>query len=503
MGKKCGKKGKIDPLLLTPEYIAEQRRLRELKKAQLQADRIANGEDPDNVPPALRFIKRPLLSIPGQIQGTGLPITIMSYNVLAQALIRRTLFPTNGPALKWGNRSQVLLSEFKHYDCDILCLQELDFIQYNSFWKLELSRLGYSSQYYRSGTKNHGVAIFYKQDKFVFKNSMFINYDREDCGSVTNSTPTLNVGLMIYLEFSQAVLDQNPTLSRDGIIIGTTHLFWHPFGTYERSRQTYIVLKQMKEFTRILNLVNGGGKSFYRFFAGDFNSQPFDTPYLSITAKPAKYTDRAKNVIGRALAHDWSKKKKEKNPETDEGLKHSEETSETNEDTDRETEQDAVQESGQEDLLNEDEEKDELDNNPVPETFVFSQEALEKIQQMEELHNNLDMRAISLYSVGYHLVHGENSGRDNERREPFFSNWAHAWRGLLDYIFVVDDWDHSESFVSRIDSLEELEGKNKVKLLSLVRLPTPEEMGPEPSGQPRAGQYPSDHLCIIAKIELV
>lgn len=504
MAKKDGKKGKMDPLMLTPEYIAEQRRLRELKKAQLLAERIANGENPENekVPPALRFIRRPLLDIPGQKPNSGLPISIMTYNVLAQALIRRSLFPTNGSALKWGNRSQVLLSEFKHYDCDILCLQELDFIQYNSFWKLELARLGYLSQYYRSGTKNHGVAIFYKQEKFIHKNSMHINYDKEDCGAVRNSTPTLNVGLMVYLEFSETVLKKCPSLSRDGIIVGTTHLFWHPFGTYERSRQTFIVLKQMKEFTRILNLVNGGNKSFYRFFAGDFNSQPFDTPYLSITAKPVKYTSRAKNVIGRGLAHDWNKKKSKKR----DGEENLQPNHDCNEAANPQNNIVNVKHQGEdlkeESISNDDEELD-LDDNPVPENFVFTGEALEKIHQMEQLHNDLDMRAISLYSVGYHLVHKENSGLDNDRREPFFSNWAHAWRGLLDYIFVIDEWDKEESFTNKIDTLEDLEQKNHVKLLGLVRLPTAEEMGPEPSGQPRAGQYPSDHLCMIAKIELV
>lgn len=486
MAKKDAKKGRMDPLLITPEYIAEQRRLRELKKEEKrkEAEELGSGTQDDKVPPSLRFIKRPMLAIPGQEKGSGLPISIMSYNVLAQALIRRSLFPTNGAALKWGTRSQVLLSEFKHYDCDILCLQELDYIQYNSFWKQKLSKLGYNSQYYRSGTKNHGVAIFYKQEKFAFKHSMFINYDKETCGSVPLSTATLNVGLMIYLEFSEDVLKSHPKLSRDGIIIGTTHLFWHPFGTYERTRQTYIVLKQMKEFTRTLQLLYGAEKSFYRFFAGDFNSQPFDSPYLSITAKPVTYTARAKNVIGRALVHEWNKKEKKEEDEEDDNA----------EEKGEETENKQIEDGS---------DQNELDDNPVPEFFEFSPQITHKINEMESLHNDLDMRAISLYSVGYGLVHKDNAGRDNDRGEPFFSNWAHSWRGLLDYIFVVTDWDKQISYSNKIDSLQELEEANKVRLLSLVRLPTPEEMGPEPSGQPRIGQFPSDHLCLIAKVELV
>lgn len=454
------KNGAPKPDFLTPEYIEKTRKIREERKEKKRQQASQSNKTLD---PRLEFIKRPMLEITGQNAGDGLVITVMSYNVLAQALIRRKLFPTNGNALKWGTRSKVLVSEFIHYNSDIVCLQELDYIQYNSFWKAEFLKLGYRSQYHRADNKNHGVAIFYKADKFVCKHSMFINYDKEKSGEIGPSTITRNVGLMVYLQFTESLLSKHLNISRDGIIVGTTHLFWHPFGTAERTRQTFVVLQQMKEFTRTLNLLYGIEKKFYRLFAGDFNSQPFDSPYLSITAKPITYTNRAKNVLGRSLAYKWEKGEESKD---------------------------------------EDDETTEGDDSPVPESFNFSSEILERIHAVEALHNDLDMRAISLYSVGYHLVHQENAGRDNDRNEPFFSNWAHAWRGLLDYIFVITEWDKQQSYSDKVDSLEQLEKENNIKLLGLLRLPNPEEMGPEPSGQPRTGQYASDHLCIIAKIEL-
>lgn len=468
---------RFSPGSLTPEEIERRRKVREERKAKKLLAK--KNEKPD---PKLEFIRRPMLDIPDQKAGDGLVVSIMAYNVLAQALIRRKLFPTSGEALKWGNRSQVLFSEFKHYDSDIMCLQELDFIQYNSFWKPEFKKLGYSSEYYRADDKNHGVAIFYKKTMFQAKHSRYINYDKVDTGDVKSSTETRNVGILVNLEFSEEVIKNNPTLSRSGIIVGTTHLFWHPYGTAERTRQTYIVLQQMKEFTRTLNLLNGEDKKYYRFFAGDFNSQPFDSPYLSVVAKPITYTNRAKNVLGRSLAHKWQKNEKE------------EECGDNDENKDEDKE---VNQENDEDQSDSDEE-----DSPVPSNFKFSTEILEKIDDLEKLHNDLDMRAISLYSVGYSSVHKENAGRDNDRNEPFFSNWAHTWRGLLDYIFVVTDWDKQESFADKIDLLRELKEESDVKLLGLLRLPEPEEMGEEPSGQPRTGQYPSDHLCIIAKIEL-
>lgn len=481
------KKGARDPATLTPEYIAEQRKLRELKKQQRRDELAAQGIDPDAkaVPANLQFIRREQLKLPGQEESDqGFQVSIMSYNILAQALIRRKLFPTSGHALKWSNRSLVLLSEFKHYNADIVCLQEVDFIQFNSHWKKEFHKLGYGTQYYRSGMKNHGVAVIYKQDKFQFQNSMYIDYDKVSTGNCAPKSVTQNVGLMVYLKFTEEVLKSHPNLSKEGIIIGTTHLFWHPFGTYDRTRQTYIVLQQMKEFTRNMNLLYGTDKKFYRFFAGDFNSQPYDTPYLSMTAKPVLYSDRAKNVIGRSLAHDWNQRS-------------------ASEEAGFEEEQDEEDESNEQ---TEDKKKDEkietLDDNPVPETFNFSPAILAEIEKIEKLHNDFDLRSISLYSVGYHSVHPENAGRDNKRNEPMFSNWAHTWRGLLDYIFVIADWDKSQNHSDKVDTTDLLEDEQEVKLLSLLRLPTPEEMGEEPSGQPRAGQYPSDHLCIMARVEL-
>lgn len=466
MNKKPTKKS-VDPASLTPEYIAEQRRLRNLRKEQKRAEQAANGIAQPEAD-LTDFIKRPLRAIPGQEVGNGFPVKIMTYNVLAQALIRRKLFPTSGNALKWNVRSEVLVAEFKHYDADVLCLQEVDVVQYNSFWKSEFAKMGYDSRYYSDATKNHGVAIVYKHAKFTCMNQSFVKYDTEQTGNIQPRTVTQNVGLLVCLHFTPEVLQQHPHLRR-GIVIGTTHLFWHPFGTFERTRQTYLVLEKFREFHHTLTVLDPSA-SFYNFFGGDFNSQPFDAPYLSITAKPVAYTGRAEVVLGCSLSFQYSKNRLKEDAADEEG--------------------------GNVEKFGKDQPRD-----PVPEHFVLTDEQRRLVRQMADLHNSQGNRAISLYSVGYKHVHEENAGVDNDRCEPVFSNWAHAWRGLLDYIFVIGeaDGDYSE----RVDSLQEVEQKQGVRLVSLLRLPLPAEMGAEPSGQPRLGQYPSDHLCLMAEVALV
>ncbi|GME81473.1 unnamed protein product [Ambrosiozyma monospora] len=406
-----------------------------------------------------------MLTIPhssSSTTGTGsesFNFTIMTYNLLAQALIRRKLFPTNGDILKWSKRCKVLITELKHYNSDILCVQEMDYIQYNSYWKVELGKLGYLNKYYRSGIKNHGVAIFYKESLFNFLDISHVDYDNEETGKVLPRTTTTNVGLILSLN-----LKKDPSKA---LLIGTTHLFWHPFGTYERTRQTYVVLRKMKELQSRLKILHPEITKSWMMFAGDFNSQPFDSPYLSITSKPIEYDGRCKTVISCSTSFTYSSLREGGSGEEEEG--------------------------GNIEKFGENQPKD-----PVPESFQATEEQLKLVQDMQDLHNSLPLRAISLYSVAYKLVDPKNAGLDNDRGEPFFSNWAHTWRGLLDYIFVIRDWDVT-SDNSKVDKLEDFEEENGIIINKLLKLPHKDEMG---AGQPREGEYPSDHLCMIADLTL-
>lgn len=467
------KKGSKNPAEITPEYIAEQRAKREAAKKAKKDALIAQGIDPEQVdtPADLRFISRPILKIPRDesdplFSKNGVNVKIMTYNVLAQALIRRTLFPTSGNAVKWFKRSQVLLSEFKHYNCDILLLQEVDHVQFNSFWRSEFEKLGYGSVFNRWGDKNHGVAIFFRNSLFDVTDKMYIDYDKEESGNIPPRTVTKNVGLILALKFKDSILQKFPETDKKGILVGTTHLFWHPFGTYERTRQTYVILNKFREFINRVQVLQKG--SWFHFFGGDFNAQPYDAPYLSITSKPIHYDTRCKTVIECSTSFQYSKLR--------EGL------------------EDEDEDGGNIEKFGENQPQ-----HPVPESFTPTEEQAQIVKDMEDLHNSQPMRAISLYSVAYKLLHPENSGLDNEKGEPEISNWAHAWRGLLDYIFYITQWDLKSD--SQVKSLSEFEQLTNVKINGLLRMPPGKEMTEH--GQPHEGEYPSDHLCMIADLTLI
>lgn len=141
-------------------------------------------------------------------------------------------------------------------------------------------------------------------------------------------------------------------------------------------------------------------------------------------------------------------------------------------------------------------------NNPLdpePEQFQITKEQGDLIHQLEDAHNGIGLRAISLYSAGYAIVHPENATQF--RNEPSFSNWVEKWNGMLDYILLIVPWSKDDDYSKNWDSHRSLE-KYNIKLTKLLKLPTADEMGPQPNGQPRLNQYPSDHLCIMAEIQL-
>lgn len=474
--KKKSKKAKGSSLV-SPECIAEKRRQREEKRNKRQ-EAVANGQDQEGLPILLQFRKRELALIPDVTSDSfRAKVKVMSYNILAQCLIRRELFPTNGSALKWATRSKVLLNEIKYYEPDILCLQEVDAHQYDTFWKDALYKVGLETKYLKSEAKNHGLVIAFSGNFFFATNQWTISFDREADDEVERVADTQNVGFFLSLKFSANFRQKYPSLSKEGVIIGTSHLFWHPFGTYERTRQTYIVLRKYKEFVHCLNALNPQSTGWYSLFAGDFNSQPYHPPYLSLVSKPVTYNLQNRYILGAAIEY-FERLSRYRN-------------------------------SNQQ-VLREDEEENEMTKSPenqeehletTPSTFDISPKQEQMIKKLEVSHNSIGFRMISLYSLGYKTVHPENAGLDNERNEPVFSNWAHSWRGLLDYIFIISDWD-KVSDQSKIDTLEEVTSNQGIKLLRLLKLPLPSEMGEEPSGQPRIGQFPSDHLSLMAELEL-
>ncbi|KAF9904839.1 hypothetical protein EC991_002267 [Linnemannia zychae] len=218
----------------------------------------------------------------------------MTYNLLAQALVRRDMFPhATQKALRWKFRKQNILQEFLDFAPDLACLQEVDF--WDEVYYPALTKAGYETVYYKNKNKKHGCAIIWRKTRFEKVEQQTLEYDE-------NGQPTFttgNIGLMVALKpIKQAAKNPDPNADMvlpdedeneeydshasgqdselpGGILVATTHLFWRPDGSYERLRQASILLDKIQEWNKDLN--------YTILLGGDFNTTPRDAAYRAMT----------------------------------------------------------------------------------------------------------------------------------------------------------------------------------------------------------------------------
>lgn len=401
----------------------------------------------------------------------------MTYNTLAQTLIRRNTFPDANEAIKWHNRSKVLMREIKFYHSDILCLQEVDKVQWKRFWADALAEADYKGEFFTYPGKVHGVAIAWNTKMFD-KNPITvipIVLDKIKAGGeLPTTTRTRSVALIVALKFKCAGPHHNAN-KPNGVIVATTHLFWHLFGTFERTRQCYIIMEKLNEIRNEL-ITSGVCNQWYTFLMGDFNSQPCDPPYLSITDKPVTLNGRSKAIIECSTSYHYSKRR---NGELSE---NSTPSSTSEEDDDEE-----------EPVSN------EQPTDPRPSTYNATPEQTAMVQRIISLHNRIPLKAISLYGVGYGFVHPENSNPETQNSEPEISHRSTKWEGLLDYMFVVKPWN-PDAIKSGPETIDTVEKDCHLYIKGYLWMPLAKDMPDHV--EPHTGEYPSDHLAMMCEVSL-
>ncbi|GAA6038585.1 hypothetical protein JCM8097_009432 [Rhodosporidiobolus ruineniae] len=264
----------------------------------------------------------------------GRKVKILSWNMLAQALVRRELFP-GSDYLKGKDRLPALMEEVLYYAPDIACLQEVDRLS-EHLPSLTLTHSYTSFVGYRQ--KAHGLLIAHKNSVFTKVGERGIRLDdlpinenapqeeeqekgengavaeAEEAGpskddpavavpngseaqgkpltekekeiaarppDASSSSPTLRapraaagisrVTRNVGLFVALEFKDQ----PGKGVIVGTTHLFWAGEYVYERTRQTGILMREARRFRES----DEKWKDWPVFLAGDFNFQPFELTY--------------------------------------------------------------------------------------------------------------------------------------------------------------------------------------------------------------------------------
>ncbi|KAJ9099774.1 hypothetical protein QFC21_003772 [Naganishia friedmannii] len=277
------------PFVMTDDTRAKQEARKQAKLAKKAANRAVNGESDTasgaTTPGVSQILKRDWKYLNGMTKGDAQTFRLLTWNMLAQTLVH---------CLRWGERKDMLAQELTEYEGDIICLQEVDRLEYM------LSYLPNHKAIRASGPgKLHGLVILYNHNKFIVRSTKTVYYDEEFTqGGVQpekksalanggedeenrkerksrwkkargGTRQTRNIGLMAALEWVD-----NPN---SGIVVGTTHLvtnrFWHPDYGYERTRQILILMRAMKQFRQTVS------PEWPAYAAGDFNTAPSEPAY--------------------------------------------------------------------------------------------------------------------------------------------------------------------------------------------------------------------------------
>lgn len=138
-----------------------------------------------------------------------------------------------------AQRESIIHEEILRQNADILCLQVTSFILFNDYAfdvrvlqevdRLEklypmLDQAGYAYHHASGPRKLHGCLIAFKRDLFSVASERVIFYDEHMIGlarrHIGASFRTKNIANLVALK-----LKGHPNA---GLVVATTHLFWHP-----------------------------------------------------------------------------------------------------------------------------------------------------------------------------------------------------------------------------------------------------------------------------------
>ncbi|KAJ2554266.1 RNA exonuclease ngl2 [Coemansia sp. RSA 1933] len=399
-------------------------------------------------------------------------LTIMSYNILCQTLIKRTRYPyASKGSLKWKTRKNTLLNELEHWRADIVCLQEMGISHWNEDFDSFFKKSGYKSRFFFNIFKSHGVTVSWKSSVFHVVDELNIPMDgsAEVCGE---SLGTQNVALIVVLrrgpETGSATAQSTEQSSGSrtglidkapGVIVSNTHLYWVPGGCYERLQQQIVLLRGIKSMQEKY-------PDFAVVSCGDFNTTPDDAGYDLLTKmRPVTLNEwQQDNLLPRTLEdededdNDDPKSKDSKSASTNNELRPRSYAAIAASPYDEESAR--VKRIKLEEQERKLEEQMKVDAERVQNLVSTIQRDYTPLRSCYGTYADLDSTYLTEQWQG----------------EPIFTNYT-DWKGTLDYIFFVPD--------------------SGIYLREVLSLPEEKHLKP---GLPN-DTFPSDHVSLVARFD--
>ncbi|GBE78233.1 hypothetical protein SCP_0111160 [Sparassis crispa] len=428
----------------TPEQLALAER-RRLKREQRKATEAKEKEEQS------RILSREWVTLQDSTRCQH-TVRVMSWNLLAQCLVRRELFPTSD-CLKANQRENMLYREILSHNAHICCLQEVDRTE-----KLLpiLENAGYASVYASGPRKRHGCLIAYRKDMYIHAGEHIVHYDEQDVRDEGSEKAHIGSSFRTRNIASLVALKQRET-QNEGVIVATSHLFWHPSYAYERARQAAVLLREVVRFRD----EGVGNPQWPCIIAGDFNFQPDDPVYSLLVGDPLLPNQAARldtsRVVHASIDPDVAITSPSPAAEDEEG-----------------------EEAGGGD-------PDRVIVNArlaTPEDGLLTNAELvhffERLRSLRSVYDEGQRLQPQLSQMG--LTFGSRVSIPDARHgafEPVWTSYTHYWKAVLDYIFVLDPPSH------------------KLLICSLAKPHSANDLG---LGLPRRGIGGSDHISLGAEL---
>ena len=240
-------------------------------------------------------------------------LTVVSYNLLAQCLVRRSFFPyCSTKALRVSHRTSQLTAELLSLSPHIIALQEVDIDLFHAHYQPVLAQFGYTGLLaHKRQHGRHGCAIFYQHDRFdaVAYSELHLDdiADDEEFADEPDTRKELTTGNIAQLlalrvravaaePSSSSSSSSSPSTAspssppppfatpldcdagQSGVLLSNTHLYWHPSYRFVRLKQVERILSALHSARLTLRPAR-----FHRVMCGDFNVTPTNCIYAFLT----------------------------------------------------------------------------------------------------------------------------------------------------------------------------------------------------------------------------
>jgi len=236
---------------------------------------------------------------------------IMTYNILAEVFCNPHIYsycPTKH--LNPDYRRTKVLEQIRKYDADIVCLQEVDRIQYDKI-KAEMHSRGFES-FFEQKTRTHrmrpdevpsvdGCATFWRSEKFKLVESSVHSFQalsqRKFNSIQGDKTGFFQLNSKEHIAVATVLETKTPNPKR--FAVSNTHTFWDPAYSYIKLMQAQMQIEEISEVQK--KHTTDPAHPLPLILAGDYNSTPISGVYqlFSTGQVPPDHPDWMKMNFGK------------------------------------------------------------------------------------------------------------------------------------------------------------------------------------------------------------